>query len=145
MASSAPDARLETLPQGEIRAVFDAIAPQHRDTLLDMRALIHDVARHTEAVGEITETLKWGEPSYTPARPRIGSSVRLGVARSGQPALFFICHGGLVDRFREIYGNELEFEGNRAILLPQGTQPNDDALRHCIALALTWHIARRQA
>lgn len=141
---SAPDLQQPVLtPAGEIRAAFDAIAPEHRVTLLEMRSLIFDVAWRTDGVGEIAETLKWGQPSYAPAKPRIGSSVRLGVSKAGRPALFFICHSGLVDRFRELYGDQLEIEGNRAILLPPGKPLPKTALRHCIAMTLTWHIVRK--
>ena len=39
-----------------------------RDALLELRALILEVALETEAVGRLEETLKWGQPSYlTPA------------------------------------------------------------------------------
>ena len=110
--------------------------------MLQIRSLIFDVAHETEGVGEITEMLKWGQPSYAPLKSRIGSSVRLGVSKSAHPALFFICHSGLVDRFRELYQNELEFEGNRAILLPSSKPVPEKALRHCIAMTLTWHIRR---
>lgn len=142
MSSSAPDLQTMSPPGDAIRAAFNAMAPQHRAALLQIRSLIFGVAHETEGVGEITETLKWGQPSYAPLKPRIGSSVRLGVSKSGHLALFFICHSGLVDRCRELYQNELEFEGNRAILLPPGKPVPENALRYCIAMTLTWHIRK---
>lgn len=142
MSSSAPDLQTVPPPGDEIRAAFSTLPPQHRAALLQMRSLIFDVAHETESVGEITETLKWGQPSYAPLKSRIGSSVRLGVSKSGHPALFFICHSGLVDRFRELYAGQLRFEGNRAILLPPGKPVPEKALRHCIAMTLTWHIKK---
>lgn len=142
MSSSAPDLQTVPPPGDDTSAAFNAMAPQHRAALLQIRSLIFDVARETEGVGEITETLKWGQPSYAPAKPRIGSSVRLGVSKSGHPALFFICHSGLVDRFRELYEGQLRFEGNRAILLPSSKPVPEKALRHCIAMTLTWHIKK---
>jgi hypothetical protein len=44
-----------------------------RRTLLLVRDLIFTTATDLEDVGEINETLKWGQPSYVPARPRTGS------------------------------------------------------------------------
>ncbi len=114
-------------------------------TLADrLRALIAETARETPGVGGIAESLKWGEPSFAPARPRIGSSVRLQERANGDVALMFICHTGLVDRFRERYGDTLTLEDNRAIVVsPQNDLPAD-ALKHCIAMALTYHLAKRR-
>ena len=68
-----------------------------------LRALIHETARETEGVGELAESVKWGEPSFAPARPRIGSSVRLTIRDGETVAMLFICHTHLVDDFRELY------------------------------------------
>lgn len=108
-----------------------------------LRALIKDTAAQTEGVGALAESLKWGEPSFTPVKPRIGSSVRLQVRDKGDVALMFICHTGLVDDFRDIYGDRLDFEGNRAIVLAAGAPFDEAAVRHCIALALTHHLRKR--
>lgn len=114
-------------------------------TLADrLRTLIAETARETPGVGDITESVKWGEPSFAPAKPRIGSSVRLQERANGDVALMFICHTGLVDSFRERYGDTLTFEGNRAIVVtPQDNLPAEP-LKHCIAMALTYHLAKRR-
>jgi hypothetical protein len=52
---------------------FDALPDPARQTLLLVRDLIFTTAIDLEDVGEIYETLKWGQPSYVPARPRTGS------------------------------------------------------------------------
>ena len=111
----------------------------------DLRDLIAETARETPGVGELAESLKWGEPSFTPARPRIGRSVRLNQRPDGDVALMFICHTGLVERFREFYGDTLRIEGNRAIVLTPGEALPVDALKHCIAQALTYHLAKRKS
>lgn len=126
----------------EIAAALGAHDPAIRAVLLRLRALILETAQATEGVGPLAESLKWGQPSYTPKKPRVGSSVRLDTTKAGDPALFFICHTGLVDRFREHYGDALTFEGNRAIVLDPDAELPLDKLRHCIALALTWHLRR---
>lgn len=109
------------------------------------RRLILEAAAETETVGELAESVKWGEASFTPARPRIGSSVRIQKRPNGDEALMFICHTGLVDEFRDLYGETLTFEGNRAIVLPVGKPVDEPAVRHCIALALTYHWRKRAA
>ncbi|MCC0028746.1 MAG: DUF1801 domain-containing protein [Brucellaceae bacterium] len=108
-----------------------------------LRALIAETARETDGVGEIAESVKWGEPSFAPARPRIGSSVRLQERANGDVALMFICHTGLVERFRDLYGDTLTLEGNRAIVLSPDEALPVDALKHCIAMALTYHLGKR--
>ncbi|WP_424993275.1 DUF1801 domain-containing protein [Oceaniradius stylonematis] len=109
------------------------------------RTLILQAAAETDAVGELAESVKWGEASFTPARPRIGSSVRIQERPNGDEALMFICHTGLVDEFRDLYGDTLAFEGNRAIVLPAGEPVDEAAIRHCIALALTWHRRKKKS
>ncbi len=125
----------------DIRAAFDALPAKQASALRDLRKLIFTAAGEHVEIGALTETLKWGQPSYAPARPRIGSSVRLGVSKSDEIALFFICNTNLVEQFRELYGESLSFEKNRAIILPasEGEWPVAD-LKHCIALALTYHL-----
>ncbi len=108
-----------------------------------LRRLIAEAGAASGA-GKIVESVKWGQPSFAPARPRVGSSVRIEHRANGDMALMFICHTGLVDRFREIYGDRLRFEGNRAIVLEvSGAMPQEE-LRHCIAMAFTYHREKRR-
>jgi hypothetical protein len=110
------------------------------ETLL--RRLIAE-AGAASAAGEIVESVKWGQASFAPARPRVGSSVRIERRTNGALALMFICHTGLVDRFRELYGNRLQCEGNRAIVIEAGADVPEEEIRHCIAMAFTCHLKRR--
>ncbi|WP_421853814.1 DUF1801 domain-containing protein [Oricola sp.] len=109
----------------------------------DLRRLIFEVAAATEGVGEIAESLKWGEPSFAPVKPRIGSSVRLAARPDGAVAMTFICHTGLVDRFRELYPGAFDFEGDRALVFRPEMAIDREALSHCIALAFTYHLRKR--
>lgn len=108
-----------------------------------LRALILETARETEGVGDLAESLKWGEPSFTPARPRIGSSVRLAIRDRQTVAMLFICHTHLVDRFRELYPDSFAFEGDRALIFRTDAPVPVAETKHCIALALTWHLRKR--
>ncbi|CAN0591748.1 unnamed protein product [Laminaria digitata] len=127
-------------PDAAIADAFKAKDEAAQAALLHLRDLIYEVARETPTIGEISESLKWGQPSYTPVKPRVGSSVRLGVLEDGKVALYFICHTHLVTRFREIYGDTLTYEGDRALLLDVGAAWPEDALKHCIAMALTYKL-----
>jgi len=110
----------------------------------DLKALIHRVAAATQEIGPLQESLKWGEQSFTPAKRNVGSSVRIAERNNGGLALMFICHTNLVDEFRDLYPDALTYEGNRAILLAADAVPDRQALEHCIALALTYKLRKRQ-
>jgi hypothetical protein len=94
--------------------------------------------------GKIVESVKWGQPSFAPARPRVGSSVRIEHRANGDMALMFICHTGLVERFRELYGGRLRCEGNRAIVIEAGAGVPEEEIRHCIAMAFTYHLQKQR-
>ena len=128
----------------EISPAFDGHVQATAALLHLLRTLIFEVADETPGIGELTETLKWGQPSYTPKKPRIGSSVRLSATDDGRAAVWFICHTHLVDRFREIYPETFAFEGNRGLLFSPGEPLPEAELRHCIAMALTFHLAAKR-
>ena len=110
----------------------------------DLKSLIHRVAAATPEIGPLEESLKWGEQSFTPAKRNVGSSVRIARRNDGGLALMFICHTNLVDEFRDLYPDALTYEGNRAILIAADATPDRQALEHCIALALTYKLRKRQ-
>ena len=123
-----------------VAAVFAACPAALRKRLLALRALVFDVAARTEGVGPLTETLKWGQPSYLTQQTRSGSTVRLDRLKTGDGyALYFHCQSGLVPKFRELYPDTFRFEGKRALVFGAGERLPLRALRHCIALALTHH------
>jgi Domain of unknown function (DU1801) len=114
--------------------------------LLALRRLIFDTADTTEGVGALEEALKWGQPSYLTAESKSGSTVRIDQvkAEAGGYAVYFHCQTDLVETFRELYP-ELRYGGNRSILLDAGEKLPEAALRHCVALALTYHLRKRKA
>ena len=116
-----------------------AYAGAVQEKLKPLRQLVLETAA-AAGVGEIEESFKWGEPSYAPAKKRIGSSVRLAPRKDGGVSMNFICHTGLVARFREIYGQELMFEGNRTIIIDTQNPLPEAALRHCVSMALTYFL-----
>ena len=120
---------------------FAAYPPNMRRKLLALRELILKTAASTEGVGEIEETLKWGEPAYLTPASKSGSTIRLGLVKSSpsQYALYFNCKTTLVDTFRTLFPGELRYEGNRAIVLDVADAVPRDALSFCIQAALTYH------
>src|SRR5262249_42722228 len=127
-----------------IAAVIGAYAKPVRNRLLALRRLIFQTARETEGVGALEEALKWGQPSYLTTATGSGSTIRIDGVKSApdQYAVYFHCQTNLVETFRELYP-ELRYGGNRSILLDAADDPPEAALRHCVALALTYHLNRR--
>ena len=133
-------------PGPAVAAAIDACAEPARTKLRALRKLILDTARTTDGVGAIEETLKWGQPSYLTTETGSGSTIRIDRVKPAddQVALFFHCQTDLVATFRERYP-ELSYSGNRAILLDATRKLPEAKLRHCIALALTYHLRKRKA
>lgn len=136
--------RRKPFENAAVAAVFDAYPRDVRACLLELRQLIFDTASATNGVGTLEETLRWGEPSYLTTQSRSGSMVRMHWKPSDGDhfALYFHCQTNLVATFRELYPTELQFDGNRSIRLARGAPLPINALRHCIALALTYQFDR---
>jgi hypothetical protein len=129
---------MDKIENPEVEKVFDSYPGRMRKKLLFLRQLVLDTASENEGVGALEETLKWGEPSYMTKK---GSTVRMDWKQSTpeQYALYFHCKTRLVDTFRELYGDKLRFEGNRAIVFHLNDKIPIDEVKHCIFLSLTYH------
>ena len=81
--------------------------------------------RPVDGVGEVVETLKWGQAAYLTEKPKSGSTIRLGTVKGHENgyAMFFHCQTTLVSTFREIYPETLSFQGKRAILFSLDVGP----------------------
>ncbi|MHA7899467.1 MAG: DUF1801 domain-containing protein [Henriciella sp.] len=125
------------------RAVADALAAcpsAGRSHVWAIRDLIYHTAGKTTGVGEIEETLKWGEPAYLTHRPKSGTTIRLGWTADGTRARLFVpCQTTLIETWRERYGDTLTLVGDREVSLPTDQPLPRAELQHCIAMALTYH------
>ncbi len=114
-----------------------------RTRLLAARGQVFAAAEDDARVGALTETLKWGEPAYLTGATRSGSTLRLGLAgKPAEAALLVNCRTGLVEEIRARYGDLFRYAGTRGVVLTDAAPP--EAVRHCAALALTWHARRRE-
>jgi hypothetical protein len=127
-----------------VRAVFDAYPPDVGDGLLSLRSLILETAAATPGVGPLTEALRWKQPSYLTQQSGSGTTIRIDAVkgRTGRYALYVNCKTSLLESYRHLYGDAFAFEGQRAILFDAAKPPPAEALRHCIAMALTYHQAK---
>ena len=121
--------------------------PEHiRPKMEKLRHLIYEVARITKGVGELEETLKWGEPAYLTSKTKSGTTLRIDwkPKNPDQIGLYVSCNTTLVNTFRTMIGDELTFEGNRAILFSIEQPMPKKPLMICIQMALRYHLDKEQ-
>lgn len=137
---------MTTIENEAVLQAFLAFPADLQPKLLALRTLIFETAATTAGVGAIEETLKWGEPAYLTSESKSGSTIRIGWKKANptQYALYFICHTNLVARFREQFPNELQFDGNRAIVFNQEDTIPTAAVATCLKMALTYHQINRK-
>ncbi|MBZ0264059.1 DUF1801 domain-containing protein [bacterium] len=129
----------------EVAAVFNSYSQEVREKLMFFRQLILETASMIDEVGEIEETLKWGEPSYLTPKSKSGSTIRINKKKSAenQVAIYFKCTANLVSSFRVKFPAEFHYEDNRAIVFNLFDEVDINKLRKCIALALTYHLNKK--
>ena len=130
----------------DVEAVFSGYPDRMRGKMLALRELVFLTASKTEGVGAIEETLKWGEPSYLTVRPKSGTTIRINwhPDRPDDCSVYFHCQTNLISTCREFYPDLFAFEGNRRMSYAADDPPPDEALQHCLALALTYHRRKRR-
>ena len=126
------------LPE-EIQSAMQHYEPTSRTTLLKVRALVFEAANENPSIGPITETLKWGQPSYLTENTKSGSTVRLGETGGDKhPAIFVNCKTTLIAQFKEHYGDQFDYIGVRALVLTDVGKMSAE-IKHCLAMILTYH------
>ncbi len=128
-----------------VAACFENYPKEIKVKLLFLRQLIFEVASQTDGVGELEETLKWGQPSYVTTQSKSGSLIRLDQLKShpGKYAMYFHCQTTLVDTFKEMYRDRFEFAGNRSIIFSAADDIPLAELKHCVSMALTYHLNKK--
>ena len=136
---------MHLIKPSDIAAVFASYPEAIRGKLLDLRALIFDVAAQTLDVGALEESLRWGEPAYITAASKSGSTIRIAWKKANptQYAMYFNCQTTLVDSFKTMFPTAFSFEGNRALVFDEHDEVPVEALRICVAMALTYHSNKR--
>ncbi|MEM6365454.1 MAG: DUF1801 domain-containing protein [Planctomycetota bacterium] len=137
----------ERMLSPEVKKVFDAYPKAYRAGMLALRQLIFNVASSIDDVGEIEETLKWGEWSYLTTVSKSGSTIRIDWKPSNPNvyAVYFRCQTNLVEQFRKDFPDQFHFEGNRALMFAVDAPIPVAPLSKCIATGLTYHRDKRNA
>lgn len=139
------DTSTKKIENPEVAAVFQSYPQRFRSKLMFLRQLIFDTAASIEEVGEIEETLKWGEPSYLTPKTNSGSTIRIAWKKSHetQYSMYFKCTANLVPAFKEKYPSQFRFGGNRSIDFHLDDEVPVKELKSCITLALTYHLNKK--
>lgn len=119
-----------------IQNKFAQYPPKVQPALSNLRHLIYSLATELE-LGAVEEALKWGEPSF---KVKTGSPIRIDWKASTPDNyyIFFNCQTKLVDTFRELYSDQLVFQGNRAVVFTLNEPLPERTVKHCLTLALTY-------
>ena len=126
----------------EVAEAFAALPRAARAKLLELRALIFETAASTPGVGPLEEALRWGEPSYLTTSSKSGTMIRIHykARRPDRCALYVHCQTDLLERYRQLDHEGLEFEGSRGVLFDIDRPLPKAALRTCVRLALTYRL-----
>ena len=141
-------AKMQNTPiNPEVAAVFDSYPKKIRTRLMVLRQFILDVAASLESVGEIEETLKWGEPSYLTPQTKSGSTIRIAWKKASDEkySIYFKCTADLVPAFKKKYPDIFKYGGKRSIDFAIDDKIPAKALKNCLALALTYHRNKKLA
>lgn len=138
------EAAISPIELDDIRSLFAGYPDNVRARLLELRRLILDVATRTPEVGPVVETVKWGQVSLLPERPRVGTTIRIDQVK-GDPetvAIFVHCQTDLIETIRERYSGQLRTEGTRAILFYVNEPLPTEIIEEFVAMAFTYHLKR---
>jgi len=122
----------------DVDTYFAILPDAPRAACLALQSLIRQTAINADI--PLTETLKWGQPSFAPPK-RTGTPIRLSWSAKSPDRVEILvhCQTSLVEAWRHKFGALFDYDGTRAVHVPLG-QPLPEEALHIIALmALTYH------
>ena len=125
-----------------IVAGYPPVAAAH---LRNIRDLIYAMAAADSDIGPITETLKWNEPAYLTEATGSGTTIRLAWKESNPDriGIYVHCQTNIIETLRAMLPDDIEFEGNRALLLDIAKPLPAEPVRIAVRMAMTYHLAKR--
>lgn len=126
----------------QIRKAYDRFDALVAKRLLEIRLLILELAEQDDQIGKITETLKWGEPSYLTEQSKSGTTIRLSKVNdeANYCGIYVHCQTRLISEFRDSFADALEFSGNRAVLIDVNKPLEETPVKMFLQKALTYHL-----
>ncbi len=134
------DHDMKPIVNPKVQAAFDTFPVAARETAMILRDLIFDEAGQNDAVGVLEETLKWGQPAYLTSASKSGTTLRIGLPKSGGCAIYAHCATTVISKYAETFAGLDMIEGNRAVHFATVGDVVPDRLRLLIRHALTYHL-----
>lgn len=123
-----------------VAQVFADFPPAERAGLLALRQLIFDVAKRDAEIGPLEETLKWGQPAYLTTQTKSGTTLRLGLPKTGGFAILCHCQTTVISDFRALFGDDFTYDVNRAVVFSTNDAVQKDKAALLISAALRYHL-----
>lgn len=100
------------------------------------------MARHTDGVRKIEESLKWNEPSFLTSESKSGSTARIDWKPKDPKNVhvYFKCTTRLLEIFRSKFPGQFCFVGDRQISFGLREKIPIRMFKACIEIALTYHL-----
>ncbi len=129
------------IPPPQIATKINNYPTAVSESLFHLREIIYQVISKHDDIGEVEETLKWGQPSYV---SKNGSTVRIdgNTKTPNHYFMYFHCQTSLVETFKLLYPDHFTFEGKRALVFSVGEALPENELKPCIAMALRYHLIK---
>lgn len=130
---------LQNMPE-TTRAYIEGYAPEIRGALLRLRALVIETIHRDSLIGPVTETLKWGQPSFVPVRKCSGTTLRLATKneQSQTVGLFYHCQTKLGEQLRLMLPPETEYDGSRGVLFHHSASFSAEQVSIIVSKVLTY-------
>ena len=122
----------------EVEQVINSYSSEVKSEILSLRELIFETALEDTRIGEIEETLRWGEPTYL-TKSKSGTMIRIAQKDPNTYAIYVHCQTSLIETFREMFP-KLTFEGNRAIVFDVKDNIPKKEIKQCFLYALTYNL-----
>jgi len=128
-----------------VKQVFNSYPEEVRRKLFEIRDIIFSTALKMN-IGEVEETLKWGEPSYILKESNDGSTIRIAWKKKNKNQFGFYvnCKTSLISMYKEIFGDQLNYEGNRALIFKTSEKLPKRKLKKCIAIAFNYKNIKKE-
>lgn len=124
----------------DVKAVYDSFSDTQLTALLAIRELILNTANTLPQIGELEESLKWQQPTYS-TKLKTGTPIRL-FTFGDKIALFVHCQTTLVEQIKPLFSDVFEFSGTRAVIIDPNLPLPTKELIFFIQSALTYHLSK---
>ena len=113
--------------------------------MLELREMIFEVANNNKNIGKISETLKWGEPTYQPNQSKTGSPLKINYKKEMGTnfSLYVMSSTDLIETFKKLYPKTFYYNGTREVIINSNKKIPRKEIYNCIELALTYKFKEK--